>query len=93
MERLYYNFRIAPEMVWFIVTVVAGTFLVDIGGRILGLDAWPTLDTWQAWVATASLAAVRAGVGALLAMITGGGFQRPGEPAVNEPAPETGTNG
>lgn len=84
-DTLYYNFRIGPETVWFLLTTVAGSFLVDIVGRLLGVEGWPTLDTWQAWVSTASFAAVRTGLAALLAVVTGGGFQGPGTPAPNEP--------
>lgn len=75
-----YNFRLAPEAVWFIVNTVAGTVLVDVIGRMAGLEGFPTLDTLSAWGAAVAIAAVRTTLGALLAAATGGGFQVPGEP-------------
>jgi hypothetical protein len=84
-----YNFRIGPEALWFLGTTIAGAFLVEVGGRLLGVEGWPTLDTWQEWVSVASFGAVRTGVGALLALITGGGFQKPGVPGP-DPQPPAG---
>lgn len=74
-----YNFRLAPEAVWFIVNTVVGTVLVDVLGRLAGLDGFPTLDTLQAWAAAIAISAVRTSLGAILAAATGGGFQKPGE--------------
>lgn len=75
-----YNFRLAPEAIWLIVNTVLGAILVDLTGRLAGLDAFPTLDTLQAWGAAIAISAVRTFLGALLAAATGGGFQKPGEP-------------
>jgi hypothetical protein len=74
-----YNFRLAPEAIWLIVNTVLGTLLVDLLGRLAGLDGFPTLDTLSAWGAALTLAAIRTALGALLAAATGGGFQGPGE--------------
>lgn len=75
-----YNFRLAPEALWLIVNTVLGTLLIDVIGRLAGLETFPTLDTLQAWGAALALSAVRTALGALLAAATGGGFQKPGEP-------------
>lgn len=84
-QRFYYNFRVVPEAVWLITITILGTFLIDIIGRFLGVDEWPSLDTWQAWASAAAFGAVRAGLGIALAKLTGGGFQLPGQPATNQP--------
>lgn len=75
-----YNFRLAPEAVWLIVNTVVGTVLLDLLGRLAGLEAFPTVDEIGGWGAAITLAAVRTAIGALLAAATGGGFQGPGEP-------------
>ena len=80
MSSVYYNFRLAPEAVWFIVNTVLGAVLVDVAGRLAGLDGFPTLDTLSAWGTAIVISAIRTAVGALLAVATGGGFQKPGEP-------------
>ena len=78
--NIQYNFRLAPEAVWFIVNTVLGAVLVDIVGRLAGLEAFPTLDTLGAWGSAIGIAAIRTLLGAILAAATGGGFQAPGEP-------------
>lgn len=82
-----YNFRIAPEAIWLIVNTVIGTLLVDVLGRFLSIDAFPTLDTLQAWGAGLALSAVRTVLGAILAAATGGAFLGRGE------TPSTPTSG
>ena len=84
MPNIQYNFRLAPEAVWFIVNTVIGAVLVDVLGRLANLDGLPTLDTLGAWGAAIGISAVRTLLGAVLAAATGGGFQKPGEPG---PAP------
>jgi hypothetical protein len=74
-----YNFRLAPEALWLIVNTVLGAVLVDVVGRLAGLEAFPTLDTIGAWASAIAIAAIRTALGALLAAATGGGFQGPGE--------------
>ena len=74
-----YNFRLAPEAIWFIVNTVLGAILVDVVGRLAGLEAFPTLDTLGAWGSAIAIAAIRTLLGAILAAATGGGFQGPGE--------------
>lgn len=76
--NLSYNFRIGPETLWLIGGTVLGTMLVDLSGRLLALEGWPTLDTWQAWVLAISFNGFRTLVGAIIAAATGG-FQMPGE--------------
>lgn len=78
-NTVYYNFRLAPEAIWFIVNTVIGAALVDLAGRMAGLEGMPTLDTVGAWAAAIAIAALRTAIGALLAVATGG-FQSPGEP-------------
>ena len=74
-----YNFRLAPEALWLIVNTVLGAVLVDVLGRLAGLEGFPTLDTVAAWGGAIGVAAIRTLLGALLAAATGGGFQGPGE--------------
>lgn len=80
-----YNFRLAPEAVWFIVNTVIGAVLVDLLARLANMDALPTLDTLGAWGAAIAISAIRTLIGALLAAATGGGFQAPGEPGPTPP--------
>lgn len=80
MTRPLYNFRLAPEAIWLIVNTVAGTLLIDLVGRVAGLEEFPKLDTLAAWGSALGLSAIRTALGALLAAVTGGGFQTPGEP-------------
>lgn len=75
-----YNFRLAPEAVWFVANTVVGAVLVDLLARFADLQALPTLDTLGAWGAAIAISAIRTGIGALLAVATGGGFQGPGVP-------------
>lgn len=82
-----YNFRLAPEAVWFIVNTVVGAVLVDLLARLAGLEALPTLDTLGAWGAAIAIAAIRTLIGAVLAAATGGGFQSPGEPKPTDTRP------
>lgn len=79
MNSPVYNFRLAPEALWLIANTVLGTLLVDLLGRLLAIEAWPTLDTLQAWGAALALSAVRTLLGAILAAATGGQFLRPKE--------------
>ena len=78
--NIQYNFRLAPEAVWLIANTVLGAVLVDVAGRLAGLEGFPTLDTLAAWGTAITISAIRTAVGALLAVATGGGFQTPGEP-------------
>lgn len=75
-----YNFRLAPEAAWLVLNTVLGAVLVDVLGRLAGLEAFPTLDTLGAWGAAIGISAIRTAIGALLAVATGGGFQAPGVP-------------
>jgi hypothetical protein len=80
VPNVTYNFRLAPEAVWLIVNTVLGAVLIDVLGRLAGLDAFPTLDTIGAWAGAIGIAAIRTLLGAILAAATGGGFQAPGVP-------------
>lgn len=90
---IQYNFRLAPEAVWFIVNTVAGAVLVDVVGRLAGLSAFPTLDTLGAWGAAITVAAIRTLIGAVLAAATSGGFQAPGDPGPTPTPPGAASNG
>lgn len=76
--KLEYNFRIGPETLWLIGGTVVGTMLVDLSGRLLSIEGWPALDTWQAWALAITFNGFRTGIGAIIAFATGG-FQTPGE--------------
>jgi hypothetical protein len=78
--NVQYNFRLAPEAVWFIVNTVVGAVLVDVLARLAGLEGFPTLDDLSAWGAAIAISAIRTFIGAVLAAATGGGFQGPGVP-------------
>jgi hypothetical protein len=92
-DNLFYNFRLAPEAVWLVVNTVIGAVLIDLLGRLAGLDAFPTLDTVAAWGSAIGVAAVRTTIAALLAAATGGGFQSPGEPGPKPDDDTTTTTG
>lgn len=75
-----YNFRIGPEAVWLIVNTVLGALLVEAIAFMAGQQSFPGVGEWSTWVGTLSVALIRTALGALLAVVTGGGFQVPGEP-------------
>lgn len=83
--NIQYNFRLGPEAVWLIVNTVLGALLVEAIAFFSGLSTLPGADDLRTWVATLAVALVRTALGALLAVVTGGGFQGPGEPG---PAPQ-----
>lgn len=83
--KIQYNFRLAPEAVWLIVNTVLGALLVEAIAFMSGISTFPGVDQWQTWLGTLAVSLVRTALGALLAVVTGGGFQGPGEPG---PAPE-----
>ena len=85
MGTVSYNFRLAPEAVWLIVNTVLGTLLVEVSAYVTGLQTLPGWDDLRTWGIALGLSAIRTALGALLAVVTGGGFQKPGEPG---PAPE-----
>ena len=89
--NIQYNFRIGPEAIWLVVNTVLGTLLVEAIAFFANLSTLPGADDVRTWVATLAVALVRTGLGALLAVVTGGGFQKPGEPgpAPTPPAPGT----
>ena len=74
-----YNFRIIPEIA-IAVGLAAAVPLLQAFANFTGF-ADLTPEFWDGVFA----ASVRAGIGVLLALITGGGFQKPGEPG---PAPQ-----
>ena len=77
---IQYNFRLGPEAVWLIVNSVVGAVLVEI----VGTD-FNAITDWKAWAFGFGIALLgRTIPGAILAVATGGGFQKPGEPG---PAP------
>lgn len=69
-----YNFRIVPE----IAIAVAIAALVPILQGLVSITGFADLtpEFWDGVLA----GALKAGIGALLALITGGGFQKPGVP-------------
>ena len=68
-----YNWRIAPEIGWF-VAIALLTPILQAALDFTGV-AQLTPDFWDGLLA----ACIRAGAGALIAVFTGG-FQKPGEP-------------
>ena len=80
-----YNFRLGPEAVWLIVNTVLGALLVEAIAFVGGASSFPGVDEWSTWAGTLAVALIRTALGALLAVVTGGGFQTPGQPG---PAPE-----
>lgn len=75
-----YNFRIGPEAVWLIVNTVLGTLLVEAIAFFADLSTLPGAGDLRTWIATLSVALIRTALGALLAVVTGGGFSKPGAP-------------
>ena len=75
-----YNFRVVPEIA-IAVAIAALVPLLQALSQITGIgDLTP--EFWDGVIA----GGIRAGIGVLLAIITGGGFQKPGEPG---PTPVT----
>lgn len=72
-----YNFRIVPEIA-FAVAITAAVPILQGLATITGF-ADLTPEFWDGLLA----GGFRAGIGAILALITGGGFQKPGVPADN----------
>lgn len=80
-KALYYNFRLAPEATWLIVSAIGGSVLLA-----LYTTDFTTITDWRAWGWGFFLTLLfRTIPGAVLAVVSGGGFQKPGEPATNEP--------
>lgn len=69
-----YNFRVIPEIA-FAVAIAAAVPVLQALVSVTGF-ADLTPEFWDGVLA----GAFRAGIGVLLALITGGGFQKPGEP-------------
>lgn len=79
---MFYNFRIAPEAFWLILSSVGVAVLAEI----YTFD-YAALTDWRAYLAgLLPMLLFRTIPGAILAVVSGGGFQRPGQPARNEPA-------
>lgn len=84
LPTMTYNFRVVPE----IAIAVALAAAVPILQGLLSISGFADLtpEFWDGVLA----GALKAGIGVLLALITGGGFQGPGTPG---PAPTTPTDG
>ena len=81
MKALYYNFRLGPEAIWLVVNTIIGTVLVQVLADLMNWGSVvPPLTDLKAWAVGLGIGAVRTGIGALLAVATGGGFQGPGDP-------------
>lgn len=76
---LQYNFRVVPE----IALSIAIAALVPILQSLLTITGFADLtpEFWDGVLAGAAKAAI----GALLAIVTGGGFQTPGQPGPDAP--------
>ena len=84
---MFYNFRIAPEAFWLILSSVGVAILTE-----LYTFDYAALTDWRAYLlGLLPMLLFRTIPGAILAVISGGGFQRPGQPAQNEPP--TGSDG
>lgn len=82
-SALYYNFRIGPEGVWLIASSIGGAVLLG-----LYTTDFSTITDWRTWSLGFLLNLLfRTIPGAILAVVSGGGFQLPGQQASNEPAP------
>ena len=79
-----YNFRIVPEL----AIAVAIAALVPLLQALAGITGMADLtpEFWDGVLA----GCIRAGIGALLAIITGGGFQKPGVPGPTPTGPVSG---
>ncbi len=80
----FYNFRILPELGWAVLTGV----VIALAEAAVAFDESVFAGDPAAWVVALAGTLVRAVGGALLAAITRGGFQKPGEPG-----PLTGPDG
>jgi hypothetical protein len=75
-----YNFRLGPEAVWLVVNTVIGSVLVELVAGLMNVNSPTDIGDLSTWGWGLLFGAVRTGLGALLAVATGGGFQKPGEP-------------
>lgn len=84
-SSLYYNFRLGPEAVWLIVAAIGSALLTEL----MATDYNAIVD-WKAYAwGLFGMLIFRTIPAAILAVLSGGGFQKPGEPAEKEPpAPE-----
>ena len=82
--NVQYNFRLAPEALWLIINTVIGTLLVEILAGLAGFQNGDLTDL-RTWLIGLGYGLARTLIGAILAVATGGGFQKPGEPG---PAPQ-----
>lgn len=79
---LYYNFRIGPEAVWLIVAAIGSAILTEL----MSTDYTAIVD-WKAYaLGLFGMLIFRTVPAAILAVLSGGGFQKPGETAEQEPA-------
>lgn len=84
--KLQYNFRIGPEAVWLVANTVIGSILVEVIAGLMNVNSPTDIGDLSTWGWGLLFGGIRTGLGALLAVATGGGFQTPGEPAP-EPTP------
>lgn len=74
--NLTYNFRLAPEAVWLLLSTVGGAILSE-----LYTTDYQAITDWRAWALGFVITLLfRTIPGAILAVVTGGGFQAPGVP-------------
>lgn len=75
-KALYYNFRIAPEAMWLIVSTIGTALLIEL----YTTDYTAVVD-WKSYaIGLFGMLIFRTIPAAILAVLSGGGFQKPGEP-------------
>ena len=73
---MFYNFRLVPEAFWPVLAAVGTAVLTA-----LYTTDFEAITDWKAWALGFGVMLVfRTIPGAILAVTSGGGFQKPGEP-------------
>lgn len=76
MGPISYNFRIVPETTWLLVATIGTALLTE-----LYTTDYQAITDWRAYVAgLAGMLLFRTIPAAILAVVSGGGFQLPGQP-------------
>lgn len=76
MGPISYNFRIGPEAAWLLLSTIGGAVLTELAST-----DYQAITDWRAWAwGFGGMLLFRTVPAAVLALVSRGGFQWPGEP-------------